>query len=488
MRGSLRAWSHIPVKIDPWGEDDRQGFLHALAERESLPDEERTRLRARVTNVFTGNENLASKPLFFAKAVDLLCKDSEFSGGDDLLGRLTHRFLEREQKEKLLDRQHQPLLSEGRLEQLMAELAEEMWNQETRELDRGSVREVAEYILDDREVPEATRQIVVERMSTLAFLAPSEKHASILFEHEVFFFHFLTRAIVNQFVQGTDMRVILSRSALPEFVAERLAFELRQLGRLSSLADLQEILDRLSEAGRTHWGRMTQVRENTGLIVLALLREFAGGNGANSEIVGRTVSTVVFPGSDLRGVTLRDCTLINVTIRRTDLGTTSFIGCNARDVLLMEPRVKIGSTRLELNGLRVPTEVIGIHLLSDEGNTTIYAPEKITRILEQCGAFVEMKDEDDIRKVSDELLELLQKLMRAYERANPLCEADDNRQRLFGDRHWSTLRDLLIEHGIVKRESRQSSGTAKQFFRRQFSPEQIMSGASRSRARSLKIY
>ena len=66
----------------------------------------------------------------------------------------------------------------------------------------------------------------------------------------------------------------------------------------------------------------------------------------------------------------------------------------------MEPRVKIGSTRLELNGLRVPAEVIGIHLLSDEGNTTIYAPEKITRILGQCGAFVEMKDEDDIRKVS----------------------------------------------------------------------------------------
>ena len=458
-----QAWSHIPVKIVPWEEDDRQGFLQALAERESLPEEERTKLRARVTDVFTGNENLASKPLFFAKAVDLLCKDSEFSGGDDLLGRLTHRFLEREQKEKLLDRQHQPLLSEGRLEQLMAELAEEMWNQETRELDRGSVREVAEYILDDQEVPETTRQIVVERMPTLAFLAPSEKHASILFEHEVFFFHFLTRSIVNQFVQGTDMRVILSRSALPEFVADRLAFELRQLCRLSSLADLQEILDRLSEAGRTEWGRMTQVRENAGLIVLALLREFAGGSGANSEIVGRTISTVVFPGSDLRDVTLRDCTLINVTIRRTNLGTTNFIGCNARGVQLMEPRVKIGSTRLELNGLRVPAEVIGIQLLSDEGNMTIYAPEKVTRILGECGASVEMRDEDDIRNVPDELLELLQKLMRAYERANPLCESDDTRQRLFGDPHWSALRDLLIEHGIVKRESRQTRGSAKQF-------------------------
>ena len=146
-----QAWSHVPVKIVPWDDNDRMEFLDTLAKRESLPEEERLSLDKRVDEVFIGNKDLAAKPLFFAKAVELLRRDSEFLGGEeDLLGTLTHRFLEREQQEKLLDRQQKPLITKGRLEQLMAELAEEMWNQETRELDRRSIREVAEYILDDR--------------------------------------------------------------------------------------------------------------------------------------------------------------------------------------------------------------------------------------------------------------------------------------------------------------------------------------------------
>ena len=484
-----QAWSHVPVKIDPWDDDDRKEFLDTLADRESLPEEERGTLHARVDGIFKGNEELASKPLFFAKAVDLLRRDSEFSGssGDDLLGMLTHRFLEREQREKLLDRQQKPLLSGDRLEQLMGELAEEMWNQETRELDLRSVREVAEYILDDREVPESARQIVAERMPTLAFLAPGKKHAapseklqSILFEHEVFFFHFLARALVNRYVRGTDMRIILSRSALPEFVAERLAIELRLQERLSSLDGLQEILDRLSEAGRTEWRRTTQVRENAGLIVMALLREFAAGKEAGSEIVGRKIGNVVFPGSNLRDVTLRGCALINVSVRRTNLETTKFLECNAQDVLLLEPMVKVGSTRLELNGLHVPGEVIGVRVLNDEGASTIYAPERIAHILGDCGAQVEMRHSESQRDVSAELLELLQRLMRAYERANPVCEGDQHLSKLFGNPHWSALRGLLVEHGIVKRESRPTSGRSKEFLRRQFSPDAIMSGADRT--------
>ena len=282
------------------------------------------------------NEELASKPLFFAKTVTLLLEDPEFSGGGDLLDTLTHRFLEREQNEKLLDRQHRPLLPEHQLERLMRELAEEMWNQETHELDNGSVREIAEYILDDTRVSPSARHITVQRMPTLAFLAPSEKHASIQFEHEIFFFHFLARAIANQFSVSNDMRLILSRSPLPEFVCERLAFELEKSGRLSSLDDMQGILDRLSDAGRPEWRRTIQVRENAGLIALALFRRFASKNGTTSEVVGCTIDTVIFPGSNLRNVTLRDCTLVNVEIRRTDLGSAKFIGCDVSGILLVE--------------------------------------------------------------------------------------------------------------------------------------------------------
>ena len=478
----LQAWFHVPVKIEPWQSEDQDSFLDELAIQESLPDEEQAALRGRVSEVFRGNDALASKPLFFAKAVDLLRKDPDFSGGDDLLGTLTHRFLEREQREKLLDRNQQPLLSERRLELLMGELAEEMWNQETRELDRGSVREVAEYVLDDGDMPESARKIVIERMPTLAFLAPSERHASVLFEHEVFFFHFLARALVNQYVQDTDMRVVLSRSPLPEFVAERLAFELRQIDRLSSLDGLQEILDRLSETGRLEWHRTMQVRENAGLIVLALLREFAfaDSNGSSPEISGCTISTIIFPGNNLYDVTLRSCTLVNVEIRRTDLGATKFIDCNARDVLLVEPRVKIGSTRLELKGLRVPDEVIGIQELRDDGNRKIYAPDEIATVLRKCGAPVAAMEPSDMRQVPHDLRALLDRLIHAYEKANPLCDGDQNLRDLFGAREWPALQRLLLRHGIVKLDSRPAGGRPKKFLRRRFSLHEIMKGENRA--------
>lgn len=477
--GGRAGWSHVPIEIIDWEEEDQNHFLDGLAERESLSEEERTTLRARIKDVFSGNEDLSKKPLFFARTVDLLCKDSEFSSGADLLGTLTERFLEREQQEKLLDRQHNPLLSKTHIKQLMEELAEEMWNQETRELDPGSVREVAEYILVDREIPEPTQEIVIERMPTLAFFAPSEKHAGILFEHEVFFFHFLARVIVNRYIQGADLRIILSRSALPEFVAERVAFELGVMGGLSSLDEMQEIFDQLSKAGKTEWRRTTQVRENAGLIVLALLRKFANDNHPN-EILGRTISTVTFPGGDLRDITLRNCALTNVSVLRTNLGGTKFFDCNARNLLLMEPRVKAGSTRLELNGLRVPEQVIGLQLLSDEGHETTYVPEKIKRVLRQCGAPVAATDPDDVRNVSDELMNLLDRLMRVYKRANPVSDGDQNLQNLFKDPQWSKLRELLIEHGIVKRVLRSASGSRKEFLRRQFPPSEVMSGSNRT--------
>ena len=475
-----QAWSHVPVKILPWGEEDRRSFLKRVCDDHALSTDEEEGLQKGVTLAFRGNEVLASKPLFFARIVELVRQHSEFTGGDDdLLGTLTDRFLEREQKEKLLDRNQRSLLSKRDLERLMGELSEEMWNQETRELDRASVREVAEYVLDEDEVPEATRQIVVERMPTLAFLAPSEKHAGILFEHEVFFFYFLAKAVVRQYVGGSDIHFILSRSAFPDFVAERIAFELTREGLVSSLGDLQKIFDRLAEAGRTEWRRTMQVQENAGRLVMALLREYTKRDDAAGTVEGCTISNVVFPGGELSNVTLQRCAFVNVSVRRTNFSSTRFIDCSAAGMLLLEPRIKSDSTRMELDGLRVPEEVVGVHVLHDDGESTVYSPHELAMVLGRCGVPGIEVAENATRDISVELLSLLERLVRAYRRANLLCDGDQNLQGLFGDPRWPELRALLVEFGIVTVERRPTSGTSKEFLRRRFAPEEIMSGASR---------
>ena len=471
-----QRWSHIPVEMMPWDDANRSYYLKEIARRDPLPREGKNELRKKVRVAFQQDSHLLDKPLFFVKTVDLVLAGSELSEDGDLLDTLIYSVLKREQTEKLLDRQQRPLLSEDQLEMIVREIAEEMWNQETRELDSKSVREVAEYCLD--EAKESDRQIIVERMPTLAFFAHSEKQETIGFEHEIYFFYFLSRVLAEQYSLNSDLRAILSRAALPDFVAERFAVEVMRNAKLSSLDDLQVMLDRLLIAGREEWRRTAQVRENSGLIVSALLKTFASTN--KTEIVGRKISTVILPGGDLSGVTLRNCSLDNVTIRRTNLGATKFVKCHARNVLLEEPMVKVGSTRLELDGLRVPGEVSGVQKLTDNGRETIRIPDKIMRVLSDCGASVDIDSDQDMRNVSDRSMELIDWLMHAYERANPVCDGDDNMRHLFQDPLWRRLRRLLIEHGIVTIDRRSASGPAKEFLRRQFPPEKIMSGANRA--------
>ena len=290
----------------------------------------------RVTHTFKDHPSLALKPLFFTRVVQMLQHDPSFSSGDDLLRTLVREYSSRELNDKLLDRNSRPLMTTDQFGNLMQELAEEMWNQETRGLDVGSIRFVAEYFVHDAGLPDTAKQVIVERLPAMAFLgrgdAPSER-GGIAFEHELFFFFFLARTITAQFAADANLRVILSRSALPEEVADRVAQETAASDAPADGNRLQERLDRLSKAAEQESRRTAQVRENAGLLAMALLREEQGCRDSDG-IQGCTIQSVVFPGSDLKNVTLSQCSLIDVVMRRTDLTSTRFVACEANGVRL----------------------------------------------------------------------------------------------------------------------------------------------------------
>ena len=472
-----QAWSHDAVRVHKWSDEDREDYLNQWARSEGLSDDESTKLRDRLQAVFDDrNAALAEKPLLFARMVDILRNKPEFSAGDDPLRALVYEYLDRERTDKLLDKQSRSLLSQQQFETLMCELAQEMWNQETRELDHHSVREVAEYVVESEGLSDAARQVVISRMRTFAFLARSGDHAAsqppISFEHELFFFYFLAKSIASQLAStGMDVRIVLSRSALPEDVAERVAAELNASGHGPSAERLQELLDRLGEAGATEWRRNTQVRENAGLLAMALLRAFACSAG-EGKVEGCSVQSVILPGSDLSEVTLKRCSLTDVTVRRTDLASTRFIDCDARQVLLFEPRVATSSTRLELKGLAL-SDVVGIRIVP--GDLT-YDPSRIAAALKDCGTPLREDREEIGHRVSRDRVELLEQLMRAYRRANPICKGDPNLRGIFAHPDWNRIERLLVDHELIEKTTRATKGKPKDFLRRRFLPEQLMSG------------
>ena len=172
-------WSHDAVRVLAWSDEDREDYLKQWTRDERLSDTESAALRERVQDIFDNrHEALASKPLFFTRVVEMLRHNPKFSGSDDLLRALVHEYLSRERTEKLLDRQSGSLLTEDQLNWLMCELAQEMWNQETRQLDSRSVREVAEYVVETEGLSDTAKQVIIERMPTLAFLARSDSRAA----------------------------------------------------------------------------------------------------------------------------------------------------------------------------------------------------------------------------------------------------------------------------------------------------------------------
>jgi hypothetical protein len=258
---------------------------------------------------------------------------------------------------------------------------------------------------------------------------------------------------------------------LPEEVADRVAREVAGADARAAGDRLQARLDRLSKVVEQESRRAAQVRENAGLLAMALVREQSG----RDAVEGCTIRSVVFPGSHLRNVTLKRCTLSNVVMRRTDLAETRFVACEANGVRLYEPRVSRESTRLELTGLGVE-DVAGIRVVEDASDTN-YQPSFITETLRTCGTPIAEDAGPKGPAVPDAEMELMERLMRAYHRTALVCLQDDTLSSLFAHPRWPELQRQLVAHGIMKLEERSTSGPKrKEFLRPQFLPKQIMAG------------
>jgi hypothetical protein len=78
---------------------------------------------------------------------------------------------------------------------------------------------------------------------------------------------------------------------------------------------------------------------------------------------------------------------------------------------------------------------------------------------------------------AQEMIALLERIARAYQRTTILYEKDDRRyQAILGSPHWPELRALLIEHGVISSEEREAKGANVRAYRLRANPDELLTG------------
>lgn len=468
-----QAWTLVPIEVLAWGDEEFNRYVQAISKDQYASQS----FIQHVRDAFSGNNaDLKQKPLFVARTVDLVLEGHRLTGDRDLLSDLVTTYLDRERTQKLLDRNNSPILTVDQLTDLMTAVAEEMWNSETRELDSRFLRDIAALVLDPSAASSA--EVVVQRMPSLALLSRGETRGGVAFEHELFFAFFLARVFVTRLQGDTaPLRLLLGRSILPPDVARLTVASLLDTDPELAQLGLDELLEKVGGAALQEGPRASQVRENAGLLTaMGLIRTAQ----QIQQLSGKRIRSVVFPGGDLAGVTLHDTILDNVEFRRVDLTRTRFLQSRSIASSFVDVVVDPTYTRLELAGLDVRSHIQGLRRKAQGLTERIYDPVDLHRTLATCGAVEPPREETStVRVVDDRVWTLLEKLVRAYGRSNPVCTSDPHLRPLFGDFRWPEIEKLLLSSRVITKESRATGGPKKDFLRRRVLPDDIMAGADR---------
>lgn len=462
-----QAWRLSSATVMGWGDGERATYVESIAGATKADGNANTVL-SELRRIFAGsNQALGSKPLFVARAADAVLERADIFAGDGaLLERLVQAFINREQKEKLLTRSGDPILGGEDIRSMCRDLAEEMWNLGTRELDRLTVRDIAEFAMPDSVVSVADRNTVIERMPSMAFLQPGEGPGSVAFEHEIFFDYFLAERVAIALGAGTpSLALLLGRSSMPESLADAIAQRVLE----SETYRLAHLLESLAKVSKLPGARQQVVQENAGRIIAAAFQ------ASEDEVLDAKIESVIFPGSDLHGVRFRGAIFSGCLFKRPDLTDTVFDDCEIRDCAFESPLISRG-TVLDARGLMV-NDFIGIRVVNDGGARAIFDPRDLVLHLAQASLpSVEVRDEVHARAVDGNVVDMIERLARAYTRCNPICVQDDYLHSIFEHEFSDEVVEIGEQVGVFRREIRAANGPRRNFVRRLVLPEHILAG------------
>lgn len=473
-----QPWQLIPVRVEEWGDEEFTAFLDARYDLLQGDKPTKKEFSTKVREYFDDPAaiGLRGKPFFVAKAAELAL-DSTHALTGGLVDQLASEYVERDRTEKLIQVGGAPILSRTEIEELFVFMAEEMWLQETRELDLVSVKDVAEIFLSELKIPASAKERVVQRSSKSAFFKGGRTANRVEFEHEALLSYFLSKALAREMVGAETARAFLGRGNLPPYAAQFAVDELYRKGKSP-----KGILDTLNAASATAVPRANRIKENAGSIATEVLNNWRepDGSRALSGGVGHSirVSNVVFAGAALRANSAPPCVFENVEFRQVDFSQAKIGGGVVRECYFYEVLIDLSSTKLDVAGLEAARDFFGLRVRDGTEVRTLYMAREIADALRKVGAAIPVEQLHAQPDVDPDAAALVERLMYAFGRANVIWPADSRYARLVNDPYWSDIRRLLLEYELVEFEKRQHKGTSRESLRRRYAPSEVLAGVN----------
>jgi hypothetical protein len=450
------AMSISTAEILPWSDDQLREYL--TRERDGHDPDLAAAALARLGDA---DRELLRRP-FFASQFEEFMRRAEIEGQNGLLEHLIDAYIEREAS-KIVDAHGEPVLDADGHRYLFELAVGEMWENGVRQLSENDLRTIALLVAEGFDLDAGQAVQLETKVTSYAGFRPRRgthsSQSSFAFEHEVYFEHFLGFALGRLIHESRldELVRFLDRGVIPEAVAAA------SIHRLADGQPLDPSLLRCP-SGVNFENR----RRNLGSLALAYARE--AQPIADTTIHGLSFWDVSSGLARLERVHLEGCRFADVDLRGAHFDGCDATSCEFEGVALDE------TTLLGIAGLLPGVNIRHIHY---EPTGHVYAPAAIAIVLERLGApLPEERDaEPPYSPHAQELIVLLERVARTYQRTTILYEKDDRRfQAILGSPHWSELRALLIKHRVISAEEREAKGANVTAYRLRANPDELLTG------------
>lgn len=446
-----------PAELLPWSEPEAAAFFEKMGQNDSLsPVKEALGSRS---------DEILSSPFLLSSLVRYVDLATVRDAGRHIVRQIVEAMIQREMVEKLLDPQGHPLLTLDQHKSLLGALAEEMWWQESRELDEQTFLTIGQLVCEDLGLEGAIAERFLDRMPTHALLARTENPKRVSFRHEFYFGFFLGTLIAHRVLRREPINDLVNRAVISNVVADEVAATMRFEGG-NNLDDLITAID----ARRPNPASADVSNQNAGTLCGALIREFG------HELTGTLCRRGLFSGVDLSRTTLRGaafekCSFTEVDVRDCDWERVVFRSCELSMLMIS------AASRFHVSGLTVPGNLFSLRYSAGPGLTQeTYNPGVIRDILVARGAEVE----EDVqlrplgaagRAVADQL----DRFLRIVHRSLYFSEEDflNRRSSMRGDLREVT--ELLRKQRLLIPATRQIRGQ-RTMYRLAVPPDELRRG------------